>query len=66
MVTLLNQWEKIKDDKHVKQCHKKQKHVSPFVISVDGILGAEALVVLSHLSQLMADKMDESISHVQI
>ena len=35
-----------------------------FVISVDGMLGKESLVVLVNLSQLMAAKMKESISHV--
>ena len=37
---------------------------SPFVISVDKILGREALVVLANLNQLMAEKNDEPILHV--
>ena len=37
---------------------------SLFVLSVGGILGKEALVVLANLSQLMAAKMDEPILHV--
>ena len=36
-----------------------------FVLSVDSILGREALVVLSNLIQLMAEKIDEPILHVQ-
>ena len=36
-----------------------------FVISVDGMLGTEALVVLTQLSQIMAVIMDEPISHVR-
>ena len=35
-----------------------------FVISIYGILGKEALVVLANLSRVMAEKMDELISHV--
>ena len=37
---------------------------SPFVLSVDGIIGKEALVVLANLSRLMAAKPEEPISHV--
>ena len=38
---------------------------SPFVISVDGMLGKKALVILANLSQIMAAKMDEPILHVR-
>ena len=37
---------------------------SSFLLSVDGIMGREAQVVLATLSWLMAAKMDESILHV--
>ena len=37
---------------------------SPFVLSVDGMLGKEAPVVLVNLSRLMAEKLKEPISHV--
>ena len=37
---------------------------SPFVISVDGMLGREALAVLADLSRIMAAEIDEPISHV--
>ena len=47
-----------------KHFHEQQKYVYPFVLSVDGMLGNQALVVLVNLSQLMADKMDEPILHV--
>ena len=40
------------------------RHFSPFVLSVDGMMGKDALVVLSTLSLLMATKLDEHISHV--
>ena len=64
MAALLAQWNKIKKDKHGKHCHDQQKHFYPFVLSVDGMLGREALAVLANLSRLMAAKMDEPISHV--
>ena len=54
----------MKKDKHSKNCHKQREQFSPFVLSVDGILGKEALVVLANLSQLMESKMDDPISHV--
>ena len=36
----------------------------PFVLSVDGLLGKEAHIVLANLSQLMAEKMEEPILHM--
>ena len=35
-----------------------------FVLSVDGMLGKEALVILANFSQIMASKMYEPIPHV--
>ena len=58
MDNLLDRWEKTNKYKHGKHCHEKRKHFSPFVISVDGMLGKEALVVLANLSRLTAEKMD--------
>ena len=66
MVTLPTWWEKRKKDKNGKHCHKQRKSISPSVLSVDGMLGMEALVILANLSQLMAAKMDEPILHVQV
>ena len=37
----------------------------PFFLSVDGMSGKEAQVVLDNLSQLMAGKMEEPIYHVK-
>ena len=59
MAALLARWETIKNDKHCKHCHNQRKHFSPFVLSVGGILGREALVVLSQLIRFMADKSYE-------
>ena len=54
MEALLSRWVNIKKDKHGKNCHYQQKHFTLFVLSVDGMLGREALVVLSQLSRFMA------------
>ena len=37
---------------------------SPFIIFVNGMLGREALVILTQLSRIMAAKVDKSILHV--
>ena len=38
---------------------------STFIFSVYGMPGKEALVVLTNLSQIMAEKLEEPISHVR-
>ena len=50
MTALLARCEKIKKDKHGEHCHNQWKHFSPFVLSVDGMLGRESLVFISQLS----------------
>ena len=50
-----------RQNNHGKHCHNQQKHFSPFVIYVDGIIGKDALVVLANLSRLIAAKMEEPI-----
>ena len=55
MSSLLAQREKEKKDEH---CHEKWKYFSLFVLSVDGILGKEAQVLLKQLSRLMAKKLE--------
>ena len=39
MAALPARWETIKKDKHGKHWHDQQNHFSPFVLSVDGMLG---------------------------
>ena len=56
MSALLAGWETIKNNKHGKHCNNQQKQ--------DEMIGREALVVLAQLSRIMAEKMDESLSHV--
>ena len=64
MNNLLYQWDKEKKDKHGKDCHKQQKHFSPFVLSGDVILGNKALVAITDLSRLMVGKFNAPISHI--
>ena len=61
MAALLDWWETIKKDKNGKHFHNRQKHFYLFAISVDGILGREALVLFANSSRIMAAKMDEPI-----
>ena len=65
MRSLLVRWEKIKKDKHGKHCQDQRKHFLSFVLSVDGMIGREVLVVLSQLIQAMADKRKEHPSQVR-
>ena len=65
MTALLSRCENIKKDRHSKHCHNQQNQFSPFVLSVDGMLGMEALVLMSQLSQFMAEKMEEPLLQVQ-
>ena len=46
MAELLDRWKTINKDKHGKHFHNQRKKISPFFLSVDGILGREALVIL--------------------
>ena len=62
---ILALWEKMKKDKQSKNCHNQRKHFSLFVISVDGMLGKDSPVVLANLRRLMAEKMDDPISHLR-
>ena len=65
MDKLPDRWEKEKKDKNGKHCHEQHKRFYPFVLLVDGMLGKEALVVLTNLSRLMVEKLEEPISHVR-
>ena len=62
---LLARWETIKKDKHIKHCHDQRKHFSPFVLSVEVMLGRETLVVLSQFSPVVVDKREEPILQVR-
>ena len=62
MTVLLSRRENIKKDKHGKHCHNQRNVFSSFVISVDGMIGRESLVVLYQLIQVMAGKREEPLS----
>ena len=61
---LLYRWEKDNKYKHGKHCQNKHKHFSPFILSSDRMIRRESQFVLANLSRLMAEKMEEAISHV--
>ena len=65
MDKLLACWDKEKKYKHSKHCHYQRKHFSLFLLSVDGMLGKEALVVLTNLSRLISTKLKEPLSQVR-
>ena len=46
MTSFMAMWDQIKKDKHGKHCHEQRKVFPPFVLSVDVMVGREALGVL--------------------
>ena len=64
MDKILFHWNNQNKYKHSNHCHEQRKYFSPFILSVDGMLRKEALVVLSNLSRLVKEKLEETISHV--
>ena len=46
-------------------CHDQQKKSFLFVLTVDGILGKEALVTLNNLIRLIVTKIEEPLSQVR-
>ena len=54
MTALLSRWEKTNKDKHGKHCRNQRKHFSPFFLSVERMLGREALALISQLSLFIA------------
>ena len=65
MSALLSKWKTIKNYKQGKQRHNQHNCFSPFFLSVNGMLGREALVVLSQLSRVMAEKREEPLLQVR-
>eukprot|EP00957_Ditylum_brightwellii_P002398 183970-Ditylum_brightwellii.AAC.1 len=55
--------EKEKKAKYLQACLKQSHHFSPFIVSVDGMLGKEADMVLKQLSQKLAAKWECPILH---
>lgn len=48
--------EKIKKEKYLKECRKKNWHFSPFIVSIDGMFRTEANMILKKLSEDQAEK----------
>ena len=65
MDTIFPGWEQAKKDKHGRNCHYQWKKISPFYLSVDGMISKETQFILITLSRLMAAKMEEPISYVK-
>ena len=64
MDKLLEGWYNTKKEKHIQACYNQRRTFSLFVLSVDGMMGKEALVVLSTFIQLMDAKLNKPILHV--
>ena len=64
MTSLLVRWEEIKKYKHGKNCNNQHKHFSTFFISVERMLGREALIMISQLSPVMEEKREEPLLKV--
>ena len=56
--------EKLKKRKYLRACLNQRRHFTPFVVSVDGLLGREAVTVLQKLSSRIAEKVHKSYSEV--
>ena len=56
--------EKLKKRKYLRACLNQRRHFTPFVVSVDGPLGREAVTVLQKLSSRIAEKAHKSYSEV--
>ena len=56
--------EKDKKNKYLRSCLDSRCHFTPFVCSVDGVLGVEASAFLKHLSRKLAAKWERRIAEV--
>ena len=65
MAALLDRWETIKKDKHDKNCHDQRLYFSPFVLSLDEMLGSASLVVTAQFSRVAAAKREKSLLQIQ-
>ena len=61
--SVLEGQEKEKKRKYLNACLEQRRHFSPFVVSVDGMLGHEASMVLKRISQKLAQKWDCPMSY---
>ena len=61
----LRDMEKAKKRKHLAACLQQRRTFVPFVVSADGLIGAEADAVLQQLSRFLAQKWDKPYSTVR-
>ena len=62
---VLEQHEKEKKTKYAKKCLDQQRTFTPFVVTVDGMLGKEANSLLKHIAHLFVAKWDLTYSKVR-
>jgi hypothetical protein len=60
----LESQEKEKKRKHLEACLERRCHFTPFVCSVDGMLGREPKTFAKHLAAKLANKWEKSYSQV--
>jgi len=56
--------EKRKKSKYLKPCHEQRRSFTPFVVSVDGLMGREAKALLKRLAHHLTDKWKKPYSVV--
>ena len=58
----LEEAEKSKKNMYLERCLQQRRYFSPFVASVDGLLGVEAMATLKRISIRLASKWRQSYS----
>ena len=58
----MDEAEKSKMKMYLEACLRQLRHFSPFVASVDGLLGAEATATLKRIASCLASKWRQSYS----
>ena len=58
----LEEAEKGKKKMYLEACHQQRQHFSPFVASVDGLLGVEATATLKMIARRLASKWKQPYS----
>jgi hypothetical protein len=52
--------ERLKKKKYIQLCFNQRHYVTPFVVSVDGLVCKEAITVIKNLAEKQAQKMGHS------
>jgi hypothetical protein len=61
---VLESQEKEKKQKYLEACLERRRHFTPFVCSVDGMLGREAKTFAQRLAAMLANRWEKSYSQV--